>query len=53
MRDVADEKALEAQATGKALTRARAIASQMAQGLGIQLGELIYAATKPLRVLER
>ncbi len=34
---VADEKALEAKAAGNALARARAIASQMAQGLGIQL----------------
>lgn len=43
---VADEKALEAKAAGKALSRARAIASQMAQGLGIQLGELIYASNQ-------
>lgn len=43
---VADENALEAQAAGKALSRARAIASQMAQGLGIQLGELIYASNQ-------
>ncbi len=43
---VADEKALEAKAAGNALSRARAIASQMAQGLGIQLGELIYASNQ-------
>lgn len=43
---VADEKGLEAQAAGKALTRARAIALQMAQGLGIQLGELMYASNQ-------
>ncbi|MGC1782405.1 MAG: SIMPL domain-containing protein [Acidobacteriaceae bacterium] len=43
---VANENALEAQAAGKALARARAIASQMAQGLGIQLGELIYASNQ-------
>jgi len=43
---VADEKALDAQAAGKALTRARAIASQMAKGLGIQLGDLIYASNQ-------
>ncbi len=43
---VADEKALEAKAAGNALARARAIASQMAQGLGIQLGELIYASNQ-------
>ncbi|MGC1869422.1 MAG: SIMPL domain-containing protein [Acidobacteriaceae bacterium] len=45
---VADEKALEAKAAGNALARARAIASQMAQGLGIQLGELIYASNQSL-----
>jgi uncharacterized protein len=43
---VADEKALEAKAAGNALSRARAIASQMAQGLGIQLGDLIYASNQ-------
>jgi uncharacterized protein YggE len=43
---VADENALEAQAAGKALARARAIASQMAQGLGIKLGDLIYASNQ-------
>lgn len=43
---VADEKALEAKAAGNALAYARAIASQMAQGLGIQLGELIYASNQ-------
>ncbi|HET9101127.1 MAG TPA: SIMPL domain-containing protein [Acidobacteriaceae bacterium] len=43
---VADEKALEAKAAGNALARARAIASQMAQGLGIQLGALIYASNQ-------
>ncbi len=43
---VADENALEAQAAGKALARARAIAAQMAQGLGIKLGELIYASNQ-------
>ncbi len=43
---VADENALEAKAAGKALARARAIASQMAQGLGIKLGDLIYASNQ-------
>ncbi len=43
---VADENALEARAAGKALARARAIASQMAQGLGIKLGDLIYASNQ-------
>lgn len=43
---VADENALEAKAAGKALARARAIAAQMAEGLGIKLGELIYASNQ-------
>ncbi|MGO8719945.1 MAG: SIMPL domain-containing protein [Acidobacteriaceae bacterium] len=47
---VADEKALEAKAAGNALARARAIAAQMAQGLGIQLGELIYASNQATEV---
>ncbi len=44
--DVADENGLQAQAAGKALARARAIATQMAQGLGIKLGDLIYASNQ-------
>ncbi len=44
--DVADENGLQAQAAGKALARARAIAAQMAQGLGIKLGGLIYASNQ-------
>lgn len=43
---VADENALEAQAAGHALTRARTIAAQMAKGLGIKLGDLIYASNQ-------
>lgn len=43
---VADEDALEAKAAGKALARAHAVASQMAQGLGIKLGDLIYASNQ-------
>ncbi|MEO6830338.1 MAG: SIMPL domain-containing protein, partial [Acidobacteriaceae bacterium] len=43
---VADENALEAKAAGKALARAHAVAAQMAAGLGIQLGELIYASNQ-------
>jgi len=43
---VADENALEAKAAGKALARARAIAAQMAEGLGIKLGGLIYASNQ-------
>jgi hypothetical protein len=43
---LADDKPLEAQAAGKAMTRARAIAEQMAQGLGAKLGWLIYASNQ-------
>lgn len=43
---VKDENALDAKAAGNALARARAIAAQMAQGLGIKLGELIYASNQ-------
>jgi len=43
---VADENALEAKAAGKALERAHAVASQMAQGLNIRLGDLIYASNQ-------
>lgn len=43
---VADESRLEAQAAANALTRAKAIAAQMASGLGIQLGNLIYASNQ-------
>lgn len=43
---VADENGLEAQAAGKALERARAIATQMAKGLDAKLGALIYASNE-------
>jgi uncharacterized protein YggE len=43
---VADENALEAKAAGKALARAHAVAAQMAQGLNIKLGNLIYASNQ-------
>lgn len=43
---VADEDGLEARAAGNALTRAHAVAAQMAQGLGIHLGSLIYASNQ-------
>ncbi|HEX4020535.1 MAG TPA: SIMPL domain-containing protein [Acidobacteriaceae bacterium] len=43
---LADENALEAQAAGKALVRARGIAEQMAKGLGVKLGDLIYASNQ-------
>lgn len=43
---LADENALEAQAAGKALVRARGIAEQMAKGLNVKLGDLIYASNQ-------
>lgn len=43
---VADQDALEAQAAGKALKRAREIAERMAQGLGAKLGVLVYASNQ-------
>jgi uncharacterized protein len=44
--DVADPDALEAQAAESALKRARAIADQMAKGLGATLGTLVYASNQ-------
>src|SRR5271170_2077911 len=44
--DVADPDALEAQAAESALKRARAIADQMAKGLGTTLGPLAYASNQ-------
>ena len=41
-----DENALDAKAAGKALARAQAIAQQMAGGLHIKLGALIYASNQ-------
>lgn len=43
---VNDDNALQAQAAGKALERARTIAQQMAKGLNADLGELIYASNE-------
>ncbi len=52
---VADEAALTAEAAGNALQHARAIADQMASGLGAKLGPLVYASNEaqPLRILPR
>lgn len=53
---IRNEDALEAEAAGNALVRARRVAAQMAQGLGIKLGDLIYAsnqAAEPRPVLLR
>ncbi len=43
---VADPVALQAKAGGAALSKARAIAEQMAKGLGTKLGELVYASNR-------
>lgn len=47
---VSDPNALEAQAAGKALKRAHEIAEQMAQGLGVKLGVLVYASNQAEQV---
>lgn len=44
--NVADPLALQAKAGGAALAKARAIAEQMAKGLGTKLGELVYASNR-------
>lgn len=57
--DVADRDALDAKAAGKALMRAHAIAAQMAEGLGVHLGPLLYASNQaperpaPLRFMAK
>jgi uncharacterized protein len=49
---LSDHKALQAKAAANALVKARAVASQMADGLHVKLGELIYASneTPPARI---
>ena len=44
--NVVDPIALQAKAGGAALAKARAIADQMAKGLGIKVGELVYASNR-------
>ncbi|MGA8160314.1 MAG: SIMPL domain-containing protein [Acidobacteriaceae bacterium] len=44
--DVTDRKGLEAKAAAKALVDAHAIAAQMAAGLGVTLGPLMYASNQ-------
>jgi len=43
---LADRKALQAQAAANALVKSRAVASQMADGLHVKLGALIYASNE-------
>ncbi len=47
---VADEASLSAEAASKALQRARAVAEQMAAGLGAKLGVLLYASNEAQQV---
>lgn len=41
-----DRKALQAKAAANALVKARAVASQMADGLHVKLGALVYASNE-------
>ncbi len=43
---LSDRKALQAKAAAAALVKARAVASQMADGLHVNLGDLIYASNE-------
>jgi uncharacterized protein len=43
---LSDRKALQAKAAQAALVKARAVASRMAEGLHVKLGELIYASNQ-------
>jgi hypothetical protein len=43
---LSDRKALQAKAAENALVKARAVAAQMADGLHVKLGELIYASNE-------
>jgi hypothetical protein len=43
---ISDRKGLQARAAGSALIKARTVASQMADGLHVRLGELIYASNQ-------
>lgn len=45
--DLKDRAGLQAQAAAKALQRAQAMADQMAKGLNVHLGALIYASNQP------
>lgn len=45
--EVKDHAGLQAQAAAKALQHAQAMADQMAKGLGVRLGALIYASNQP------
>lgn len=53
--DVADRAALQAQAAAQALQHAQKLAGEMAKGLGVQLGPLLYASNQapetPIRPL--
>jgi hypothetical protein len=48
-----DENASEAEAAGKALQRARTVATEMAKGLDVRLGALLYASNETQAVPPR
>jgi uncharacterized protein len=48
---LSDRKALQAKAAEAALVKARTVASQMAEGLHVKLGDLIYASNQTPNVL--
>jgi uncharacterized protein len=48
---LSDRKALQAEAAAHALVKARAVASQMAEGLHVKMGDLIYASNETPNVL--
>lgn len=50
---LSDRRALQAKAAEAALVKARAIAIQMAEGLHVKLGDLIYASNEVPRVAPR
>ena len=50
---VADPVSLQARASAAALTKARAIAEQMAKGLNAKLGDLVYASNKSPEEISR
>jgi len=49
--NVLDEDALQARAAESALAKARAIATQMAQGLNVKIGSLLYASNESPRAV--
>jgi hypothetical protein len=50
--DVADRSSLQAKAGAAALAKAKKIADEMATGLGVKLGKLVYASNKAPAALD-